>query len=114
MHQFNPHEAVTWWQTDLKMSHDLTLNGAWVRNMHFDLKTDFLGLKELIKLNSRQLRIYQFEKEIPETLVIEHLPENAKTSILQNNGLKHIYWINFEFLTISSFDPDFISSVSPE
>lgn len=55
--------------------------------------------------------MYQFEKPISDSLIIEYLPEKARYSILKQNGLKHFFFIDFEFITISSFDADFIKKI---
>ena len=76
-----------------------------------DVQTDLEGLKKILDLNTRQLRIYQFEKPISDTLVIEMLPENKRNQILRQNGLKHFFFIDYEFITIESFESEFISNI---
>jgi len=112
LHKFNPNQAISWWKTDLKLKHGEILQNITVRQMEFDLQTDLPGLKKLIDLNTQHLSVYQFEKPISDTLVLERLPENSKEQILRQNGLNHIFWIDFEFLTIRSFDKDFINSIA--
>ena len=57
------------------------------------------------------LDIYQFSKLVPDTLVIEEIPKYSKESILQHNGLQHIFSMEFEVLTIQSYNHEFIKSL---
>lgn len=111
IHKFNPNPVSEWWQTEIRAKNGLKLNNILVRNMIFDLKTDLKGIEEILKLNINQLRIYQFEKSIPDTLIIENLPEKSREQILKNNGLKHFFWIDYEFVTICSFSEEFIIAI---
>jgi len=111
IHKFWPVEAIHLWKTDLKLENGLELKDCSIRGMEFDLQTDLNGLKQILDMNTNQLRIYQFEKPVPHTLKLEQLPEKSKFQILRQNGLKHFFWIDFEFITISSFDEDFIKAI---
>lgn len=111
IHKFMPNETIEWWQTDIKMKNNETYEKLAVRNMKFDILTDLNGLKKILDLNTHYLRIYQFDKPIPDTLSIEHLPSNNRDRILQQNGLKHFYSCDFEFLTISSSSEQFIQDI---
>lgn len=108
--QFNPATEIRWWKADLKIN-GLELKNANVRQMTFDLQTNLTELKEILKLNTYQFSIYQFEKPVPHTLMLEQLSDKTKYKILQQNGLKHVFWINFEFISISSFDSNFIKGI---
>ncbi|ESU25053.1 hypothetical protein FEDK69T_02430 [Flavobacterium enshiense DK69] len=110
IHKFMPNAAVEWWKTDLKMKTGEVFDFQ-VRNMEFDIQTDLDGLKIIIELNTNQLRIYQFDRPVPSTLSLELLPEKLRESILKQNGLKHIFFCDFEFLSISSFDEDYIDRI---
>jgi len=116
--KFNPHQVIEWWKTSLKIRDGVELENVLVRDMEFDLQTDLIGLKKLIELYSGEFGmylgqwiLYQFEKPVPDTLTLEHLPKDSKEQILETNGLKHVFWIRFEMITVSSFDPEFISSI---
>jgi len=109
--KFNPHEVIEWWETDLKIKSGVDLRGLKVRNLTFDLHTDLDGLKKLIDLNTSHISIFQFDKPVPDTLIFEQLPESSRNSILKQNGLRHNFWIHHEFITISSFDDDFVESI---
>ena len=111
IHKFMPNETIEWWKTDIKMKNNETYEKLEVRNMEFDILTDLNGLKKILDLNTNQLRIYQFDKPVPNTLSIEYLPQNNRERILQQNGLKIFYFCDFEFLTISSFDEKFIKDI---
>lgn len=111
IHKFMPNKAIEWWSTNLKMKNNETFENLSVRNMEFDISTDLAGLQKILTLNTYQLRIYQFDKPIPHTLSLEHLPENNRKKILQQNGLKQSYFCDFEFLTISSVDDKFIEGI---
>ncbi|KAA9326032.1 hypothetical protein [Adhaeribacter soli] len=111
IHKFCPVDSIHWWKTDLKLENGLLLKDCSVRGMEFDLQTDLNGLKQILEMNTNQLRIYQFDKLIPDSLTLEQLPEKAKFQILKQNGLKHFFWIDFEIITISSFDEKFIKAI---
>jgi len=111
IHKFNPNQVIEWWRTDLKAKDGQTLENLSVRQMELDVQTDLSGLKQIIEMNTHHLSIYQFDKKISDTLEIERLPENNREQILKQNGLRHVFWINFEFLTVRSFDTEFIKSI---
>jgi len=111
IHKFMPNEAIEWWETNLKTRSETELKGLSVRQMEMDIQTDLNGLKKILELNTRFLRVYQFEKPIPGSLTIERLPEKNREHILKQNGLKHFFFINFEFLTVESFDSEFIRAI---
>ena len=111
IHKFMPNETIEWWNTDLKTKNGTEFKKLSVRQMEMDIQTDLNGLKKILELGTRQLSIYQFEKPIPGTLEIERLPENNRNQILKKNGLKHFFWVNYEFLTIASFEVEFINKI---
>ena len=111
IHKFMPNETIEWWNTDLKTKNGTEFKKLSVRQMEMDIQTDLNGLKKILELGTRQLRIYQFEKPIPGTLEIERLPENNRNQILKQNGLKHFFWVNYEFLTVASFEVEFIKKI---
>ena len=111
IHKFVPNEVIEWWKTDLKTQSGIELKNLSVRQMEMDVQTDLNGLKKILELNTRQLRIYQFDKPISDTLEIDRLPENNRKQILKQNGLKHFFFIDFEFITIGSFESEFISRI---
>jgi hypothetical protein len=111
IHRFVPNEVIQWWKTDLITQTGTELNNLSVRQMQMDVQTDLNGLKKIIELNNRYLRVYQFDRPIPDTLEIERLPEMSRDLILKQNGLKHWFILNFEFLTIGSFDSEFIRGI---
>ncbi len=82
--------------------------------MEFDLQTDLKGLEKILNLKTNQFSVYQFEKSIPSTLVIKNLPIENKESILKLNGLKHIFICEFERLSISSIDDNFLDKIEQE
>lgn len=111
IHKFTPNEMIEWWKTDIRMKNNEIFEKLEVRNMKFDILTDLNGLKKILDLNTNHLRIYQFEKPISNTLSIEYLTQNNLEQILQQNGLKHFYFCDFEFLTISSSSEKFIKDI---
>lgn len=111
IHKFVPNEVIEWWNTDLKTQNGTEFKNLSVRLMEMDVQTDLTGLKKILELNTRQLRIYQFDKPISDTLEIEKLPEKNRNLILKQNGLKHYFFLNFEFITIGSFDSEFINGI---
>jgi hypothetical protein len=109
--KFNPNEPIEWFKSDIKTNNDFELKNASIRNLTFDLQTDFKGLVQILKLHTRQITIYQFDNPIPDTLCIEFLPQKTLSDILIKNGLKHKYSIDYEFITISSIDEKFMESI---
>jgi len=111
IHKFNPNETLEWWNTDIRMKNKVLFENVAVRNMEFDISTDLNGLKSILSLNTNQLRIYQFDRPLPNTLSFDYLPENSLEKILLQNGLKHSFFCDFEFITISSSIEDFIKNI---
>lgn len=111
IHKFVPNEVVQWWKTDLKTQSGIEFKNLSVSQMEMDVQTDLNGLKQILELNTNQLRIYQFDKPISDTLEIERLPENNRNKILKQNGLKHFFLVDFEFITIGSFESEFITGI---
>jgi len=114
IHRFIPNETLEWWKTDFKTGHGKEFKNLSVRLMEMDVQTDLNGLKKILELNTRQLRVYQFEKPIPDTLEIGSLPEKNRNQILKQNGLKHFFFVNFEFITVGSFDSEFINNIETQ
>jgi len=112
IHKFNPNEAILWWKSDIRVNENFEIKDTYVRNMQFDIQTDLTGLEKVLQLKTRQLRIYQFDRPVPDTLCIETLPDESINKILKSNGLKHKYWIDFEFVTVCSFDERFIETIN--
>jgi hypothetical protein len=110
IHKFNPQDTVEWNKADLKIL-GLDLINTSVRKMEFDVLTDFEGLKKIIAFNTNQLKIYQFNKPIPDTLLLESLPESSRKKILLQNGFQHSFFIDFEFVTIESADQEYLQSI---
>lgn len=111
LHEFMPHEAIEWWKTDMKAADGTEFKNLSVRQMEMDVQTDLPGLKKILGLNTSYLRVYQFDKPIPNTLEIHRLPETSRENILAQNGLQHVFFIDFEFVTISSFRSEFIEAI---
>ena len=106
IHKFVPNEIIEWWKTDLITQSGTEFKNLSVRQMEMDIQTDLNGLKKILELNTNQLRIYQFEKPISDTLEIGSLPEKNRNQIL-----KHFFFVDFEFITIGSFESEFISGI---
>jgi len=111
IHKFVPNEVIEWWKTDFKTDNGTEFKNISVRQMEMDIQTDLSGLKKILELNTNQLRIYQFEKPISDTLEIQRLPENNRNPILKQNGLKHFFFVDFEFITIGSFEHEFLNMI---
>lgn len=111
LHKFMPHEPIEWWKTDVKTADGKEFKNLSVRQMEMDVQTDLFGLQKILSLNTSYLNVYQFNKPIPDTLEIEKLPETSKEKILAQNGLQHVFFIHFEFVTIGSFQPEFIDAI---
>ncbi len=114
VHRFLPNNVVEWWETSLKTQNGIELNNLSVRLMEMDIQTDLSGIKKIIEIYTHNLSIYQFDKPIADTLQIERLPEYNRNKILKQNGLRHYFLINFEFITIGSFDAQFIAAIKSD
>jgi hypothetical protein len=110
IHQFQPSYTYEWMHADLKVMRK-DFKNIEVRSMRFDMQTNLEGLTQLFDMNIRNINVYQFDKKIAGDLILENLPEKAKDKILQQNGLQHKYVLNYEFLTVSSFDKEFIDAI---
>ena len=97
-----PNRSIGWWKTNLTMPNNILFENLKVRIMEFDMRTDLKSINEIIEMNTNQLRIYQFEKPIPNSLVLENLPEKNRDQILMQNGLKHFFFLDFEFLPLKA------------
>lgn len=111
INKFQPNAVIEWWETSLKVKTGKTFKNVKVREMELDIQTNLDVLKEIIDLNTSHLTFYQFSKPISDTLVFERLPEHSRDKILQKNGLKHCFSINYEFLTVGSFDEKFLEEI---
>lgn len=95
----------------MKNQNGIILQNLSLRQMAMDVQTDFEGLKEILDHNSDYLDVYQFENPFSDSLEIQRLSEGNRNKILVDNGLKHIFEIDFEVLTIVSFDSKFINAI---
>ena len=111
IHKFSPSETITWEKASISLDSKFQIKDTLVRGLTFDLQTDLEELKKIIDLNTRQLRVYQFTKPVADTLDLDALPEDNRLNILKSNGLKHFFWINFEFITIHSSDNNYLISI---
>lgn len=108
IHQFNPHQIIEWWETDLNLRNKISVNNVKVRSFSFDILVGYDDLGKILKTNQNQIEIYEFLKTPSDTLTIEDLPKDSKMKILKENGLLNYYFIRFEELTIGSFDTKYI------
>lgn len=109
-HKFNPNATIEWFSGDLKTKSG-SLKNTDFRNMTFDVRTDFEGVKELLNFSPYGMNLYQFNKPLSGSLVLESLNESSINKVLQQNGLQHTYSLAYEFLSISSFDEAYIESI---
>ncbi|MFO0355949.1 MAG: hypothetical protein ACK50A_03270 [Sphingobacteriaceae bacterium] len=111
VHHFHAHNYIEWWTSTIKINPEITLDNVKVRNMTFDILTNVAGLKQILDVESNFLDIYQFTKPLADSLTIEALPKDNAINILKQNGLQHIITVDFEFITVKSFNKDFINSI---
>lgn len=112
IHNFQPHNILEWWTSTVNLSPTKILKDIQVRNMQFDIQTTISGLRQILDHESNSLDIYQFNRPISDTLVIEALPSKNAETILILNGLQHIISVDFESVTVSSVSTDFIKSIA--
>ncbi|SNS41294.1 hypothetical protein SAMN05421640_0038 [Ekhidna lutea] len=101
---FNPHEVVEWVSGTVTIDNSEIVTNHKVRMISFDILLEINDLKKVINLNTRNISIFQFDREVSDTLVIDHLPDSRINEILFENGLKYIYNIHYEFMTIQKFE----------
>ncbi len=89
----------------------MVLKDLSVRKMTMDIHTDLEGLKRIISLKNDKLMIYQFDRPISELPEFGQLPDNSALQNLRQKGLKHYFYIDPEFVTLGSYDPDFIHRI---
>ena len=113
VHQFQPTYASDWIQSTIK-NEFVSLENITVRNMGFDILCDLKKIKEISLLNTKYLNIYQFKKPVPDSLQIDNLKTEIVDYVLQQNGLQHKYFINNEYLTVYSFNKEFIQIIEDD
>lgn len=107
--RFNPHEIIEWWETSLQIeSKVLDLR---VRNMEFDIQLKLDEIEQILDIKTNQLDIFQLDKPLPDSLVLEKLPKETQFKILIENGMKHWFCIEFEHVSVISIDESFIDKV---
>ena len=112
LHRFNPNYVLEWWPGSLRLPNGTALNDVMVRQMECDLLTGLPVLKEIMNLNTHYLYVYQFDRPVPGTLLPGNLPPASAVKILEQNGLRHIISLHFEFTIVASFDQDYLSGLS--
>ncbi len=89
-----PHPAIQWWATQVPLSTAGAMTHLKVRELTYDLQMDiqlFFGhLREFIPYG---VELYQFDRPIPDTLTLSHVPDNQKTKILLNNGAQAAFFL---------------------
>lgn len=108
---YRAQNTLKWWESTVKVSFGAVLENISVRQMQFDIQTDLDGLKQILNFENNFLDIYQFSKAVPDSLVIDSLPENNRDNILRQNGLEYIIGIEHEFVCIQSIHPQFIQNL---
>lgn len=111
IHKFCPNPVLEWWETEFITQNNIEFKDLSVRMMKMDVQTDVEGLKKILKMNTNQLYVFQFDRKLSDTLWLESLPENRKFEILKENGLKQFFNLDFEYITISSFEEKAIDRI---
>ena len=83
-----------------------------VRHLRFDVQTDLEGLQKLLAFGTRHLRVYQSEQPIPQSLEPKYLKAAAREKILAKNGIRHFFFLSYEFVEVESFDAAFIAGLA--
>lgn len=110
VHQFNPTYSYDWMKTTVK-NEIISLDNISIRKMSFDILCDLKTIEKITQSHTHYLNIYQFNKTVSNSLVIENLNTNTIDKILLQNGLEYKYFINNEYLTVYSFDKEFITKI---
>jgi len=107
---FRPLNSIEWSSIDLRID-EIQLKSLSTRSINLDIKMELREVKDVLKMNSNFLDLFQFESDIPDSLIPDRLPKDQKESILIQNGFKHKFELEFEQLTISSIDSAFINKI---
>lgn len=110
IHQFQPTYSSEWVKSTIT-NKIISLENITTRKMSFDILCDLKKVKEISLLNTKYLNIYQFKKPVPDSLLIDNLKAEMIDNVLQQNGLQHKYFINNEYLTVYSFNKEFIQII---
>ncbi len=77
-----------WWDAEVPIDEDGKKFYGRIRNLEYDLQislSDFARLKNEIMLDGFEL--FQTLKPIPDTLLLDRIPQNNRFRVLQNNGV---------------------------
>lgn len=113
IHQFQPNYSSEWVKSTIR-NKIISLENITTRKMSFDILCDLKKVKEISLLNTKYLNIYQFKKPVPDSLLIDNLKAEMIDNVLQQNGLQHKYFINNEYLTVYSFNKEFIQIIEDD
>ena len=113
IHQFQPTYSSEWVKSTIT-NKIISLENITTRKMSFDILCDLKKVKEISLLNTKYLNIYQFKKPVPDSLLIDNLKAEMIDNVLQQNGLQHKYFINNEYLTVYSFNKEFIQIIEDD
>lgn len=80
-------ESIQWWNTTIPLNTHGSSLTASVRGLSFDLQmptTDFMSRAE--DFDNHGLILIQSRHQMPDTLLLDRIPENQQNAILMNNG----------------------------
>jgi len=106
-----PYARQDWQKGSLKMGNGVNLEDVEFRYLSCDLRTNLKGLKSILKLPVYGLRVFQSSKPWPSSLILNRLNEGSVDKVLAMNGVRHFFALSYEFVTIRSFDPEFIARI---
>jgi hypothetical protein len=87
----SPHRVLEWWKLDLPVAHGEPPRSLQVRNLWCELLFDTSEFMEVAG-QFDGLTLYQMARRVPNTLIVERLPEERLYSVLRDVGLSaHFY-----------------------
>ena len=81
-----PCPAIKWWDAEVPIDPDNSLN-VQVRDLRYDLQMETSEfIKQVDLFNEFGLVLIQSTKPMPDTLMLERIPEEHQSKVLINNG----------------------------
>jgi len=108
---FCPEEAARWDLAQIQIGRHPLLQDIMVRHLRFDVHTDLEGLQKLLAFGTRHLRVYQSKQPISQSLEPKYLKAASREKILAQNGIRHFFFLSYEFVEVESFDAAFIAGL---
>lgn len=109
-----PNQRVQWWKTIVPLNTTGSVFNGSVRNLCLDLQlstSDFIS--RATEFDDHGLLLIQSQKQMPDTLLLERIPELQQTDVLiQNGATMRIYLPHaIETAQVKSFTKGYLSNI---